>query len=73
MATNPLPPEYIGDPMAPRPADLSARRAMERSPAAIVVMVLLLGFIVAGAIMLIRGSDEMPTSRGVGHGATHRG
>lgn len=86
MATNPLPPEYMGDPMAPRSADLSpvptpvsvvdrpgARRAMRRSPVTIVAMVLLLVFIATGVVMLCRASDETPTARGVGHGPTHRG
>lgn len=86
VATNLLPPEYIGDPMAPRSANLSpvptpvsvvdrpgAKRAMRRSPVTIVAMVLLLGFIAAGVFMLVRASDETPTNRGMGHGPTHRG
>lgn len=86
MATNLLPPEYIGDPLAPRSANLSpvptpvsvvdrpgAKRAMMRSPVTIVAMVLLLGFIATGVVMLIRASDETPTARGMGHGPAHRG
>lgn len=44
-----------------------------RSPVTIVAMVLLLGFIATGTFMLLRASDETPRTRGVGHGATHRG
>jgi len=86
VATNLLPPEFIGDPMAPRSADLSpapkpvnvldrpgAKRAMMRSPVTIVAIVLLLGFIAAGTFMMIRASDETPRTRGIGHGPTHRG
>lgn len=86
MATNFLPPEFIGDPMAPRSAELSpvpmpvgvidrpgAKRAMMRSPMTIVAMVLLLGFIAAGTYMLLSASNETPQTRGIGHGPGHRG
>lgn len=88
MATNLLPPEFIGDPMAPRSSQLSpapkpdpildrpgAKRVMRRSPLTIVSMVLLLVFIVAGVLMMARATSEVPSpqSRGMGHGPTHRG
>lgn len=86
MPVDLLPPEFIGDPMAPRSTSLSpapapvsvvdqpgAKRAMRRSPLTIVTMLLLLGFIITGVVMAAVSYDDTPKTRGVGHGPTHRG
>jgi hypothetical protein len=78
VATDKLPPEVLSDPMAPRsepgvptappsPVDQpGAKRAMARSPATIVAMVLLVGSLAVAAVMMMFATDDAPRVRRIG-------